>query len=510
MQNPYEAFSFLDWWRTLTPSFVSFPFILFVFFLALLYYVFPLKKRWIVLLFGSACFYLTAGMTGFVMLLLTSSLVWAGGICIGYTQKEYKRKRRFYLFTAITVLLSVLLFAKCHSLFQWKFSYIVPLGLSYYTFSAIGYLADVYWGKEKAERNYFKMALFLLFFPKILQGPIAKHKTLAPQLNEGHAFDYQQFCFGIQLAIWGYFKKMVIADRIAVFTSKVISDHGAYGGAFLLFTFALAAIQLYCDFSGCMDIAGGISQMFGITLEKNFDHPFFSKTAAEFWRRWHITLGTWFKDYVYMPIVINPKLIQLSGRIAKRTNRRMGKNIMTVVPLSVVWILTGLWHGTGWNYFMWGIYWGTIIIFSNVFAPELKKLTKLLRIPANARWWQGFQMVRTFLMFCVGRIITMPSSLKESWDILKTIILQPNVWELVDGTMFNQGLDRIEFALMLIGIALLWNVSIQQTQGSVREKIAGWNMVGRCAFYALSVIVILVFGIYGLGYGNTTFVYMNF
>lgn len=508
--NPYEAFIFSEWRDTLSTTFVSFYFIAFVFLLAALYYLMPRKARWCVLLAGSLAFYSIGGLRPLVTVSLSCMIVYLVGLILEMTDRSKRNWRRLILFTGVLSLVGMLVFTKCYALFEWKFRYIVPLGISYYTFSAVGYMADVYWGKEKAEKNVLKLLLYLLFFPKILQGPITKYRNLAPQLVEGHRFSYHNFCFGMQLAIWGYFKKIVIADRIAIFTSAVFADEVSFGGAVLLLSVVLSAVQTYCDFSACMDIAGGVSQMFGITLEKNFDHPFFAKSAAEFWRRWHITLGVWFKDYIYMPIVISPRLIKLSGKAGKKFGRRVGKGIMAVVPLAVVWTLTGLWHGTGMPYLAWGIYWGLLIILSTIFEPEIKKLGKALHINTDRQGWKNFQMIRTFLLFCIGRILTIPGDLKVSANILRKICTYPKPWQLVDNTLYAQGLDWKEFVLMLLMIAVLWFVGLQQRNGSVREKIANWNMVARCTFYACSVIFVLLFGIYGPGIATGNFAYMQY
>lgn len=274
--------------------------------------------------------------------------------------------------------------------------WIIPLGMSYYTLSLIGYLADVYWRKEKAEKNYFKLLLFTLYFPKILEGPISKYRNVVTQLFEGHRFDYQRVCFGLQRVVWGFFKKWVIADQIALLVNEVFGDHLAHFGSEFLVAAIFGAIQLYCDFSGCMDIGLGISECFGIKLEENFNHPFASRSAAEFWRRWHITLGIWFKDYVYMPISASPKLIKCSGWIRKHANKRAGKTFATIIPLLIVWLLNGLWHGTSVNYLVWGAYWGGLIILSTVLDPEIKKLTKWLKIDTESAGFRFFQKSRTF------------------------------------------------------------------------------------------------------------------
>lgn len=508
--NPYEAFPFAEWWDTLDTTFVSFYFIAFVFLLAAIYYLMPRRSRWWVLLAGSLAFYCIGGVRPLVTVLLSSGIVYLVSLILEMIDRSKRNRRRLILFMGVCSLVGMLVFTKCYALFEWKFRYIVPLGISYYTFSAVGYMADVYWGKEKAEKNVLKLLLYLLFFPKILQGPITKYRSLAPQLEEGHRFVYRDFCFGMQLAVWGYFKKIVIADRIGIFTSTVFADPVPFGGAVLLLSVVLAAVQIYCDFSACMDIASGVSQMFGITLEKNFDHPFFAKSAAEFWRRWHITLGVWFKDYIYMPLVISPRLIKVSGKVGKKFGRRAGKSVLTVVPLVVVWTLTGLWHGTGAPYVAWGIYWGMLIILSTVFEPEIRKVTKAFHIDTDRQGWKNFQMVRTFGLFCIGRIITIPGDLKVSADILRKICTEPKLWQLVDNTLYAQGLDWKEFVLMLLVIAVLWFVEVQQQKGGVRERIADWNMVVRCTFYACSVILVLLIGIYGPGIETGNFAYMQY
>ena len=510
-KNPYEVFSFQEFWSLQSATFLSFYFILFVFALAAFYYAAPRKFRWIVLLAGSAAFYAVAGLLPFLTVTLSAALTWAAALSIEDIGKEERRLQKILLASAVVVLLAVLTFGKLWRLFGWNIPYIVPLGISYYTFSAIAYLADVYWGRDMAERNFFKLALFLLWFPKILQGPISRRKTLGPQLTRGNRFDYEGFCFGMQLSVWGYMKKMVLADRIALFTGTIFASPDSYGGAMLFLAAVLSTAQLYCDFSGCMDIAGGVSEMFGIRLEKNFNRPFFSRSASEFWRRWHITLGTWFKDYVYMPLATSPSFIRLFGKVSGRFGKRVGKTFMVALPLAAVWLLTGLWHGTGVNYVVWGLYWGLLIIVSTALAPEFRKLKRLLRIDEKSDWWRRVQMIRTFLLFCASRILVIPENLAVSGGIFRTILTDSRPWEMTDGTLFRQGLSSLEFFITLLMIALLWHVETQQEKGvEIRKRIAGWPLVIRCAFYALSLLFILIFGIYGPSYGITSFVYMQF
>lgn len=510
-------------------SFVSIPFFLFAVLTVLLYYILPKRWQWIVLLVSSVIFYATYGLAQFVPMLLAAVAAYFAAKWIqavydaeeGGTAAERKAKGKGKLLFAAAVLVLLLLYAKIGNwvlqglagLFSLNgdlMQAMVALGVSYYTFSLISYVADVYWRKDRAETNFLRLLLFVLYFPKVLQGPISRHKNLAPQLAQPHKFDYKEFCFGLQLMLWGYFKKMVIADRLAIFVNTVFGNAENASGSHLLVAACFAAVQVYCDFSGCMDIVGGFSQCLGLALEENFNHPFFSKSAAEFWRRWHITLGTWFKDYIYMPLMISPRLISISKKIRQRFGQRAGKTFMTIVPLLTVWMLTGLWHGAGWNYVAWGLYWGGIIICSTVFAPELKMLTKTLRINTEAGSWKVFQMVRTFLLFVLGRIITIPGDLKVSWKILQNIFLQFHPENLVDGSLYTLGLDRPNFILAVVCLFVLWSAGMLQERGCVRERLAGGNIVFRWSAYYLLLFSIIIFGIYGPGYDAASFVYMKF
>lgn len=484
-------------------DFIFFPFAGFTFFA---YYIVPLRVRKYVLLFASIAFYATWGITQFAFVLLAAFISYGGALAI--ERAGTRGRKKMVLFPSLALIVSMLLYVKIGKLFLTSKSIIIPLGISYYTFSIIGYLADVYWGKEKAERNFLRFLLFILYFPKILEGPIEKFRPLSDRLWDGHRFDYKQFCFGLQLMVYGAFKKLVIADRISVLTGKIFSVErlGDYGGAMVVLGAALRALQMYADFSGCMDMALGMSECMGIELTPNFRHPFFSKSAAEFWRRWHITLGIWFKDYIYMPLVVNPRLIRISGFFRKKVGKRAGKAVMTVAPLYVVWILTGLWHGTGKGYVAWGLYYGTIIVFSTVFDPELKKLAKLLRINTESASYNIFRVARTFLIFSFGRLLTV----EHFRDQLKKILFDFRPWQLFDGTLFGMGLDRPNFAVLVIALCVLWRISLAQEKGSLREIVAGLNIVFRWILYLGAVFAVLIFGMYGPGFNASDFAYMQF
>ncbi len=495
-------------------NFASVRFIVIVFATILAYFVCPKKYRWYVLLFSSCFFYIVAaGKKAFVAAILTVGIAYAAGIWIERSAGD-KKKRKLILSASVIVLIGILVVTKLEKYFvqdiRWT---VIPLGVSYYTFSIVGYLVDVYSKKQAPESNPLKLTLFTLYFPKIMQGPISKFRDLGPRLIEGHSLSYQNVCFGIQRILWGYFKKLVIVERAAFLTKTVFDgnllDYSG-GGAVLLLTTFIAVISHYCDFSGYMDIVIGISEIMGIELEENFRQPFFSKTAAEFWRRWHITLGVWFKDYVYMALVINPTIIRMGKWVRDHIGKRAGKSVLTVIPLAVVWILTGLWHGTGLSYVLWGCYWGIIIIISNVFSPEIKKLTAVLHIKTEASDWKLFQTVRTFLIFTGGLLISTLVGYRQIRQYLWFVVKDFGLGRFNEVTFAALGMDHTNFIILMIAVIVLWFTDVQQVSGSVREKIAEMNGIGRWFLYAALFLSVLVLGIYGPGYSTSGFAYAHF
>lgn len=487
------------------------------------------KNQWIVLLVFSIGFYMSWGWEKLPFILLSAWIVWVAGSLIGLRyrkaadgDKEKLKKARQYgrivATVAVILLLALLMYVKVGTLLvkslslEGDVSIIVPLGISYYTFSLIGYVLDCYWRKEQYEKNYFKLLLFASYFPKVLQGPIVKYRELGPQLVAVHRYDYRNLCYGLQLMLWGYFKKLVIADRLAIFVNTVYGDYHHKSGSMLLVATIFGAFQLYCDFSGCMDIAAGFSEIIGIKLDRNFNHPFFSESAAEFWRRWHITLGVWFKDYVYMPISVAPRMMKLMGKVRKRFGMSAAKNVSTIIALSVVWILTGLWHGTGLNYVVWGIYWGVLIILGMLLGPSLGKLCVKLHINTDSREWHLFRKFRTFCLFVISRFMTIPGDFKVTLEVWRKIFsIKFYLWELVDGTIFNMGLNRPNFVAAILFLVLLYFVSRHEENGeSGRDWIAQKQIVPRWVIYYGLLFTILIFGIYGPGYNASDFVYMKF
>jgi D-alanyl-lipoteichoic acid acyltransferase DltB (MBOAT superfamily) len=485
----------------------------FLVFIALTYIgclVLPQRVRWVVLLIASVIFYAFSSIPALVVMLFFSLLSFCSGLLIERIQSESKKKK-IILIISVVVVVSWLVFTKMLiALGLTNAGFVIPLGVSYVSFSLISYLADIYWGRDTADKNPLKHILYVLFFPKISQGPITRHKKLAQSLYNGENMSYEGLSFGIQRMLYGYFKKVVIADRIAIVTGKMFSSVYDYSGSMLAAATILAALELYCDFSGYMDIILGFSETLGFQLDENFKHPFFAKTAAEFWRRWHITLGSWFKDYIYTPIVMSRSVKKLGKAVKKAWGKKVGNNIMKVIALTAVWLLTGLWHGTGVNYILWGCMWGTVIILPLLFEDVFITINSVLRISTDSFLWKLFQMLRTSAIFCLGVLITRVPSLFELRLVLSKIVKSPMISDRFRGYIFDQGVNKPEFILMIIGLLIVLCVSIAQERVSVRKAIASLYAPLRWIIYAVSITIILLFGIYGAEYTTSGFAYTFF
>ena len=526
-------------------GFISVEYPIFLVCSACLYFIAPKKSRYIVLLLSSLVFYAWNDWRYIFFMLPTALVCFLAALFISkqndtlkkrlseasdsseksILRTAFQKKNTAVLIAAIAFMLGLWIISKFHhrilalagailraeeSLsFESAFS---VLGISYYTFCAIGYLLDVYWKHYSAERNPLKLLLFLIFFPHILQGPFARYNHLGKQLYEGHDFDYKRISFALQLMLWGYFQKLVIADRFAIFVDTIFSNWQDYQGFMLLAAMAFCAIKMYTDFAGCMCIAGGTAEIFGIHLEENFHQPYFACSVADFWRRWHITLGNWFKDYLCMPIVMSNPMKKLSKKVTKKWGRSAGKNCSMVFALAAVWICTGLWHGTGWNYVIWGVSQGLIIIFSMLMEPLYSKWKAALRIDETRADWKAFCMARTFLICGMfTKPFTQLARVSDAMGFFKNIFSSFNPWIFFDGSLYECGLSEKSFKAGLVAVCLLIGVSIARERGvAIRERIAEFRLPVRWGIYYAAFFAVAVYGIYGPGFDASSFVYIAF
>jgi D-alanyl-lipoteichoic acid acyltransferase DltB (MBOAT superfamily) len=539
-------------------NYTSLNFILFVALTVLVYFLFPLKKqKWTVLLVASYVFYLFAGYkyVAFILFTTVSTYLFALWINrIGVKSKEtlklnkqtwdrdkkkkfknsVKHKKRLVMALVLVVNFGILAFLKYYNFFAGSLNDVMgvfgigfsaptlklflPLGISFYTFQSMGYIVDVYREKVAPEKNIAKLALFVSFFPQIIQGPISFYDQLAHQLYEPHSFDFTRFKYGMELILWGFFKKLIIADRAVVAINTVTADYAAYNGTTLTFTILLYALQLYADFSGGIDISRGVAQIFGIDMVDNFKRPYFAKSINDYWRRWHITLGAWLKNYLFYPLAMSNVFINASKKMkgTKFGSTKAGAHIAKVLPTSIasliVFLVVGIWHGANWKYVAFGIWNGGIIMISILLKPVFDWVLAKLRINAQSFTYGIFQMFRTFLVVLVGYVFDVAPNFAQAMNTFKLAFVDQNFsvgWSQIS----ELGLEKYEYAIIIFGMIVVFVASVIQERHSsttIREMLDKKPFTLRGLVIFAGLMLVLVFGIYGPGYDPAAFVYMQF
>lgn len=515
-------------------SFVSLEFIGFVIVIFILYYLFPKKIRWIVLLASSYIFYFLSSKNLIIFLLISTISIYIGTLLISkINDKEInkdldkeirkriklkrKRLKRLVLLLVILINLGILAVLKYNNFFGGIINsvfnttiavkyFILPLGISYYTLQALGYVIDVYNNKYKPSKNIFKVALFLSFFPQMVEGPIGRFNTLANQLYEGHKFDYDRVISALVLIGWGFFKKLVIADRAGLYVNNVFN--GDYSGYIILFAIILYTIQIYTEFSGCMDIVCGLGELFGVKLDKNFRQPFFAKSINDFWRRWHITLGTWLRDYIFYPISLSKTNLKLSKWARSLKLKHLGQFIIIAFPLFFVWFCNGLWHGPSLKYIIYGLYYYVLMMCGVLFSPILKKIIEILRIKTDVFSYKLFQILRTSLIVMIGLTIFRAETLQKAFYYLSSIFS----FEKCKGiSKMNLGLTSLDILVLIFSCIILFIISFMKEKNiDVREELKNENLLFRWFIYFFIIFSIIIFGIYGPGYDASGFIYQLF
>jgi D-alanyl-lipoteichoic acid acyltransferase DltB (MBOAT superfamily) len=493
--------------------FNSYNFLLFFPIVVFIYYVLPKNSRWVWLLVASYYFYM-GWNAKYALLLLTSTAITYVSGCLLEVWKQRKRLCRWVVALSFLSNLSILFFfkyfdfaienvnrilARLHmELLNPSFDVLLPVGISFYTFQALSYTMDVYRGEIKAEKNFFRYALFVSFFPQLVAGPIERSKNLLKQVEKPQQFDYRNLCDGLLLMTWGFFLKLVIADRIAIFVDHAYGGDIAYDGKYLLIATVLFAFQIYCDFAGYSTIAIGAAEVLGFHLMENFDCPYYSKTVAEFWRRWHISLSSWFKDYLYIPLGGNRK-----GKFRKYVN------------IMIVFVVSGLWHGASWSYVVWGGLNGIFQVIGEILKPLRDGAKKLFRPLVTKKFFHGMvvlaKVLVTFVLVDFTWIFFRADSMTQARDILSRIIHMNDAQLLANGTLYDLGLNRKNLVVLAVALLVLLGADLAKYRGlRLREVILDCNVVLRGGICLIAVLSILVFGIWGSGYQATNFIYFQF
>ncbi len=513
-------------------SFTSGTFLVFVLAALAAYYLTPKRYQWIILLIASYGFYLTGGVGAMGYLLFTTLTTWLAGRVLGAlsdrrkalpkedkVRQERIKRRKKWVVLAILLANFGLLYAVKYLDFTADllhlprpgFELLLPLGLSFYMFQSVGYVIDCYRGKYPPEKNLAKFALFVSFFPQMVQGPISRFGDLAPQLTAGKGFDADQVKYGIQLAMWGYFKKLVISDRAGVIVATVFGNYTQYRGAMIFAAVLFYCIQLYCDFSGGIDITRGVAQMFGIHLAENFRRPLFATSLADYWRRWHITLGQWMRDYVFYPMSLSKPLARLGKWTRRHIKGKLGKIIPTSIATFTVYFFIGIWHGAELRYFLFGFWNGGIITASLLLEGWFQRWREGLRIKTDSLPWKLFQMARTWALVFLGRYLTRAGSVSSALWMMKMTVLDPEVAALWDGRMLALGLNGWDMAVVFLGVAVVLAVELYQERGGhirIALERRHWAVQWLAILIPLAVIVVL--GAMGGDYIAPGFIYQQY
>lgn len=496
--------------------FNSIDFMIFFPIVTLLYFVIPDKIKYIWLLVASYYFYMCWNAKYAVLIFTSTVITYMSGLLMDYIKNQQWDDDKKILWKKIVVGLSF--GGNLAILFYFKYANFVvetigdvlalvnvqldipmvdvllPVGISFYTFQALSYTMDVYRDDIYAEKNFFRYALFVSFFPQLVAGPIERSKNLLKQLAVPKKFDFEMAREGIMLMIWGFFLKIVLSDRIAIFVDTIYGNVDAYAGWYLIIATMFFAVQIYCDFSGYSIIAKGAAQIMGIHLMENFDAPYFSTSVAEFWRKWHISLTSWFKDYLYIPLGGSRK-----GKIRKYANKL------------IVFLVSGLWHGANFSFVAWGGLNGLYQVIGEITQPYRDKIVKVLHLNRESFGHKLMQMITTFVLVDFAWIFFRADGFMMAIKIIHSMVTVYNPWILVDESLYACGLDRRNFWLMIICMIIMIVADFCKHRNiKIRDFILKQDYWFRWGFIAGSIAFILLFGLWGPSFDSSNFIYFQF
>ena len=447
-----------------------------------LYAALPMRRRWMALLFGSLVFYVLAVREPLRLALFFLSILlsWGFGLLLG---KYRERKAASWLLPLSLLLCAApLLLPKADALLPelWRlegFRWILPMGLAFYTLQMLSYLCDIASGKITAERNLARYALFVSFFPQILQGPIPRWSELSPQLFEGHEITGKNLLEGLQLVLWGFFLKWMIADKAAIVVNQVFDSFPSYQGVYVFLAGILYSLQLYTDFLACVTLSQGVAQLFGISLTDNFRQPYFSRSIREFWQRWHISLSRWLKDYVYIPLGGNRK-----GTLRKYVN------------LLLTFLVSGLWHGASWNFVIWGCVNGLFLVLTS----------KVFSMKPEGAFAKVVSCLFVFSVWALSLVFFRTPTFADAMAVFSGFGFSGA--ETLKSC--GMGLPELRLSFFLIAALALLEILTERSQKSLESRILSFPTVLRWTVYILVALSILYLGVYGAN--DNSFIYFQF
>lgn len=486
--------------------FNSLKFLIFFPLVVTVYFLFPHRYRHVLLLVASYYFYMV-WKPEYILLILLSTII-NYFLALAMDKEKDKQRNKKYLYISLISNLGILFIFKYFNFFAESLnsifsifrsnsslpiiSLLLPMGISFYTFQTLSYTIDVYRGTTKAEKNFSIFALYVTFFPQLVAGPIERSEKLLPQFYQEHKFDYYNVTNGLKRMVWGFFKKVVIADRVAIMVNTVFNNPTNYQGFPLILATILFAVQIYCDFSGYSDIAIGCAKVMGFDLIENFNRPYFSKSISEFWKRWHISLSRWFRDYLYIP---------LGGNRVKLSRYYFN--------LFFTFFISGLWHGASWTFVIWGALHGIYLIMGQVMRPIREKIVSSIKLDKLPLLHRFIQVFITFALVCFAWIFFRANSINDAIYVVKNLFVNIeqcfNIRYVVS-SIFALGLNSIETAIAFSSIGVLILVSLIQRNDSVRYKIQKLPNIVRYAVYCTSIVILITFAYVG----NSQFIYFQF
>ena len=504
---------------------------------AAVYHLCPAKIRWVVLLLASYGFYASRSLAGLPFILATTGTTWLAALAIARigeggkarlkaAEKERKkairaaarRRQRAVMLAALLLNFGLLAVLKYTDDVRGWFGasplgLLLPLGISFYTFQSMGYVLDVYREKVPAERNVGKLALFVSFFPQIIQGPIGVYDQLAHQLYDEHKYNFDNIRYGAELILWGFFKKLVIADRAVGMIHTVAGAYTDYAGTYVLLAALVYALQLYADFSGGIDISRGVAQMFGITMGENFRRPYFSRTLTEYWHRWHISLGDWLRNYLFYPLSISKAFLNWGRHAKQHLGNHIGKVLPTAVASLITFLVIGIWHGASWKYVAFGFWNGMVILVSTLLQPVSDKVVAGLHIERKSAWYQVFSMLRTFVVVLIGYYFDIADGFRAAMGMMAKSVTDLHLSQLRPGAVLEAlPLTRYDWCVLLFGTVVIFTASViqERSQRTIREILDEKRLALRWVVLLGGIFAVVLMGVYGPGVQASEFVYMQF
>lgn len=504
-------------------TFQSFKFIVFFVFSIIVVFSCPKKTQNFVLLICNLLFvFLVGGIYTICFILISTITTFFSGILIQKSSSVIVKKISILLpfllnIGILFVLKYSVFFIETLNIFHTLLStntlieypkLLAPIGISFYTFWMLGYLLDVYWESYDAEKNFIKYATFATYFPLITSGPIVRYQNMSEQFDNNRYLTTENVSKGILRICWGFFQKLVIADNIAKIVNQIYDNSSQYTGFYIFLGTACFAIQLYTDFCGCIDIAIGCSKILGIELPENFNTPFFSKSVSEFWRRWHITLGIWFKDYFMYPILKSECFVKFGQKLKTKCGKKAARKIPVYLAMFFLWFTIGFWHGGLWKYIIGsGLLHCFYMVFSDWFDDVFKKIKSCMHINDSANWWKCFQMIRTFLLVCVGFIFFRADGLMHAFSMCKNLFYPSGVSVQNLLTLINDSnISSVRIIALLFSVGILFFTSFVR---KTRQEFASKIYESKIITFVLSLVLVAMVFLFAAA-GNSSFIYFQF